>query len=289
MVIKGICFSVSTINDNQYELLGDLWDLLAKHYGRENLQGIGFNWTDKKMDYAISCVNEEIDIELVKEIVGSASYRDILLPDGSWEDYQGKTARLALLYDEIYAKGAPTYEIETFDDEGNCYIKICRNYPKLVTLKEDDLDEIVSLYSASLGREGCVWNEEYPTKSDFAADLKEQCLFGIKDDQGKIVAAIARDRDENVERLDCWEDKLKPGAELARLTVATQFEHQGVARVLIKATMEKLFKQGFKSVHFLVAKANKVAINSYSTLGFNLVGETEMFGHDYFCYEKQLK
>ena len=35
---------------------------------------------------------------------------------------KGKTAELDMIYQEIYADGVLTYEIETFTDEGECEI-----------------------------------------------------------------------------------------------------------------------------------------------------------------------
>jgi len=43
-------------------------------------------------------------------------------PDSVWIDVKGKTAELDLMYQIIYAKGILTYEIESFNDEGECEI-----------------------------------------------------------------------------------------------------------------------------------------------------------------------
>ena len=43
-------------------------------------------------------------------------------PDSGWIAVKGKTAELGLIYQEIYAKGILTYEIESFNDEGECEI-----------------------------------------------------------------------------------------------------------------------------------------------------------------------
>ena len=46
----------------------------------------------------------------------------VALPDSGWIDVKGKTAELDLMYQKIYAKGIITYEIESFNDEGECEI-----------------------------------------------------------------------------------------------------------------------------------------------------------------------
>ena len=52
--------------------------------------------------------------------------------------------------------------------------------------------------------------------------------------------------------------------------------------------LEELKKQGKKSVHFLVCKTNKKALRSYEKLHFDVVGESDLFDEDWWCYEKAL-
>jgi len=49
-----------------------------------------------------------------------------------------------------------------------------------------------------------------------------------------------------------------------------------------------LKKQGKRSVHFLVCKTNKKALRSYEKLHFDVVGESDLFDEDWWCYEKEL-
>ena len=45
MVFNGISKVFSTKDNRQYETIGAFWDELSKEYGRENLRGLGYNWT----------------------------------------------------------------------------------------------------------------------------------------------------------------------------------------------------------------------------------------------------
>ena len=54
------------------------------------------------------------------------------------------------------------------------------------------------------------------------------------------------------------------------------------------ALMPELKKRGYQSVHFLVNKENKKALRSYAVFQFPVVGECEMFGQPFFCYESKL-
>ena len=60
------------------------------------------------------------------------------------------------------------------------------------------------------------------------------------------------------------------------------------ARYGYAGAMEELRRQGFKSVHILVAKENKKALASYKVFEYETVGACFLHEHDYWCYEKAL-
>lgn len=105
----------STQNNEQYITIGEFWDEMADIYGRENLMGLGCNWTENSIEYVIA---------LKDGIIADANY-EIELPD-EWIATSGKTEELSMIYDEIYKDGPLLYEIEEFDDNGNCMIRYCR-------------------------------------------------------------------------------------------------------------------------------------------------------------------
>ncbi len=43
-----------------------------------------------------------------------------------------------------------------------------------------------------------------------------------------------------------------------------------------------------KGVHFLVSKTNERAMRSYQKLNFTKCGESDLYGEDWWCYEKAL-
>lgn len=152
----------------------------------------------------------------------------------------------------------------------------------------EDVEEAFLLYRDAIGQPGCVWNDEYPLKSDLEKDAMEHCLFGLKTKDGEIVGAIARDRDPEIDKLACWNKALSPMAELARLVVKREYQNKGLAPRMITECMKVLKERGLKSVHYLVAVENKRARKSYEKLAFHYVGDTVLWGHDYLCYEKEL-
>ena len=52
--------------------------------------------------------------------------------------------------------------------------------------------------------------------------------------------------------------------------------------------LEELKKQGNKGVHLLVSKTNEKALRVYGKLGFVSVGECQLYGCDFWCYERSL-
>jgi len=290
MIFCGISRKFSTVNDGQYQTIGEFWDFCSSIYGRENLKGLGYNWTPDSIEYVIGRKDDsEMDDERIAAKYPDAVSKCVLLPEMGWKRYSGRTEQLGELYGEIYADGSLSYEIEMFSDDGSCEVQVTREWPELCLLTEEDIDEVFSIYKRVIGTEFCVWSDSYPTREILLEDIRESCLYGIKDDAGRIVAAVARDRDPEVENLSVWTKKYQPGAELARLVVAPEYQNQGMARVLLRQGMKKLKELQFASIHFLVAKKNKKAIRSYSALGFTNVGETYMFNEYYDCYEMELK
>lgn len=153
---------------------------------------------------------------------------------------------------------------------------------------KEDMEEIRKLYRDAIGSPGCTWSLEYPNAEIMQGDMERNALFCLKNEAGKIIGAISIDDDKVVESLSCWDENLKPGAELSRLVVRESEQNQGIARILLKQAMQELKKRGYQSVHFLVSKTNERALRSYAKLDFSNCGEADLFGEHWWCYEKSL-
>ena len=116
MVFEGIGRTFSTENDQQYQTIGAFWDALSAKYGRENLQGLGYGWTQHSIEYVIGLKNDKID----------GADRIVELPDHGWVSVKGRTDFLGQIYEEIYQGGRLKYEIERFTDSGDCEILYLR-------------------------------------------------------------------------------------------------------------------------------------------------------------------
>lgn len=120
MKFVGISKTFSTIGEAQYKTIGDFWDEMSAKYGRANLRGLGYNWGENSIDYVIG-LKDDVDLKLEDSNIV------VELPDEGWTYESGRTEKLGDMYAIIYATSRLLYEIEMFDDEGNCEIAYIRD------------------------------------------------------------------------------------------------------------------------------------------------------------------
>ena len=174
-----------------------------------------------------------------------------------------------------------------FGDLG-AHVSLYKSLPrKIVMATEEDREELMALYKMQVGKEFCPWTDDYPSDETIDFDLSRDALFVMKED-GKIIASVSIEEDEEVDKLECWNPDLAPAGELARLAVLPEKQGQGIARQMLKFGMNELKRRGCKSIHFLVNKYNEKAIRSYAQFGFDIVGECHLFDQDFLCYEQVL-
>lgn len=151
--------------------------------------------------------------------------------------------------------------------------------------QKEDKEEILGLYRSAIGSVGCTWSEEYPSYEHTEGDLERGDLFCLKSKDGEVIGAISIDADDMVDTLNCWTEG---GAELSRLVVRESYQNRGIAGELLKGAMEVLKERGYSYVHFLVSKNHEKALRAYNKLGFDNVGESDLYEGDWWCYEKKL-
>lgn len=154
--------------------------------------------------------------------------------------------------------------------------------------KQEEKEQIMDLYRKAIGSTGCTWSLDYPNEAIFDSDILRKALFCLKEETGEIIGAISIDDDKVVDELPYWTNDWQPGAELARLVVREDYQGCGIAGILIQSIMEELILRGYRSVHYLVSKNHERAVRAYAALDFTLMGETDLFGEHFLCYEKRL-
>ena len=122
---------------------------------------------------------------------------------------------------------------------------------------------ILGLYRSAIGTEFCTWSLDYPSIDTFYMDVNDNNLFCICNEEGEIIGAISIDKDENTDRLDCWNKSLGKMGELSRMVIREDYQNKGIAPEFIKYVMEIMKSRGYKSVHYLVSKHHKKALKAY--------------------------
>lgn len=168
--------------------------------------------------------------------------------------------------------------------------KIAPMFPEYRFCVADVSDEeaVMGMYRSMIGTDGCTWNMDYPNEENFRLDVADERLFCLKDAQGSLIAVISIDQDALVDALAVWKKHEVPSGELARLAVSEKYQNRGIARQMILAAMEVLRLRGYGSARFLVSKTHTRALRSYAKLSFECVGESDLYGHDWYCYQKSL-
>lgn len=77
-----------------------------------------------------------------------------------------------------------------------------------------------------------------------------------------------------------------PDRHIIEVGEAMQF---AIVRDRMRRTVNELHERGYGSVHYPVSKANERALCSYAKLEFTRVGETNLYGEPWWCYEKALQ
>lgn len=151
-----------------------------------------------------------------------------------------------------------------------------------------DQDELMRLYTLQKGRRYCFWTADYPAPENVEDDLAHDALFVMRDQTGRILAAVSIERDEQADRLSCWNASLAPVAEIARLAVHPSFQKRGMARKILAGVMQILKDRGYRGIHLLVNSKNLPAIRTYDWFRFDRAGECDMYNQHFLCMEKDL-
>ena len=145
---------------------------------------------------------------------------------------------------------------------------------------------ILSLYSAVISTPFCTWSSQYPSELEISQDMAAQTLF-VLEENAEIIGAGSIVPENELDELECWKLRGKV-AEIARIAVRPDLMGKGLSSILVTLLLEKVKERGFTAVHLSVAKKNLPAQALYKKLGFETVGDGEMFGGSYYFCEKVL-
>lgn len=153
--------------------------------------------------------------------------------------------------------------------------------------KSEEKDLILNLYDSVKGRKYCSWDENYPTGTDVDNDLNAGCLY-LFEDEGKVIGGVSVIPENELDSFSCWSVRENAG-EFGRVFIIPDYQGKRLSRVMISDIL-KLFRQsGKQTAHILVVRTNIPALRLYSSLGFEIRGETELYGKSFYLCEKVLR
>lgn len=146
---------------------------------------------------------------------------------------------------------------------------------------------VLALYRTAIGTAFCTWNDEYPGMPEIEEGLEYDCLF-VLETEGKIIGAISIAPENELDGLDCWRAGGKAG-EFARVVIHPAYQGRHLARVLVENVLAVMESRGYENVHIAVEVANIPAQKTYRAMGFETVGQSELWGHRFWLCERKTK
>ncbi len=155
------------------------------------------------------------------------------------------------------------------------------NTPILRHARADELDTVLALYKSVLGTPFCVWNDEYPSRLELDHDFETENLYVLAEN-GRIVGAVSVVPENELDHLDCWRVRDGSQVELARIVISLDCRGRGLAAVMLGQLIPRIGR----TVHISAAVTNTPALKTYKKLGFDIMGEAELYGGRYYLLER---
>ena len=127
------------------------------------------------------------------------------------------------------------------------------------------------------------WNEYYPTEEILDADYRGKGIF-VLEENDTIIAAVSLlvTDDLDNEPLDWTNVK---SCVPARLCVSVEYQHKGIARLIMQNVITYAQGKGFQSVRLLASVVNIPANRLYISMGFVKKGNVSLYDKYFFAYE----
>ena len=152
---------------------------------------------------------------------------------------------------------------------------------------EDELPLVWSMYEDAKTYEGCVWDDEYPSKEILIDDFNNStlCVLVLKN---QIIGAITIVFDDYLDDFKCWKIQTVKAVSFARVVIAKDFLGCGYGTRMVEMLLNILKESGWDVVRILVSPDNPSAIAIYKKLGFEFLCIDSAFDENYWLCEKAL-
>ena len=158
--------------------------------------------------------------------------------------------------------------------------------------KESDLDTINKLIKAAIcsmeEQDIFQWDDIYPQKADFLADIqKGQLYVGVLDDDIAVVYTVNEECEKEYEN-GKWKYPDCKYRIIHRLCVNPVYQNQGIAGNTLSHIEEELKKLNVAAIRLDVFSKNPFALSLYLNAGYEKVGFADWRKGRFYLMEKLL-
>ena len=155
-----------------------------------------------------------------------------------------------------------------------------------------EIDPIMSLIKDTIQkmeREGIhQWDEIYPTKEIFSADIAAGSLFAARLGNGIAgIMVLNVEQSQEYNSLSWGDDRGKPLI-VHRLCVNPVFQGQRIATKLMQFAENYARENKYSSIRLDAFINNKISVGLYDSLGYQRTGIVQFRKGEFYCYEKVL-
>ena len=132
------------------------------------------------------------------------------------------------------------------------------------------------------------WDEIYPTKEIFSADIAAGSLFAVR--MANNIVGIMVLNDEQSQEYDSlsWSDDHGKPLIMHRLCVNPVFQGQRIATKLMQFAEDYARENKYSSIRLDAFINNKISVGLYDSLGYQRTGIIQFRKGEFYCYEKVL-
>lgn len=132
------------------------------------------------------------------------------------------------------------------------------------------------------------WDDLYPTREDFLADIHKQQLFvGMVDRDIAVVYVVNKESDEQYQNGD-WNYPDSECRVIHRLCVNPAYQNRGVAKSTLLHIEEELREAGVETIRLDVFSRNPSALSLYQNNGYEKTGDADWRKGRFYLMEKHL-
>ena len=130
------------------------------------------------------------------------------------------------------------------------------------------------------------WDEEYPTREDFAQDIKTGSLYIVSEDGETAAVYVISEEAEDAYKECDWENA-NPCV-LHRLCVSPERQGRGLGKRILDRVERQLADMGYDSVRLDVFSKNPRAMRLYEKNGYVRRGHADWRKGRFWLMEKKL-